>query len=326
MKFALRTIAARIVGGTLLAASALAVHAADAFPTKPIRLIVYVGPGTLVDVTARLVAERMSEKLGQPVVVENMAGAAGLLGIRHVRNAPADGYTVLAGTNTIAMAPVLTEAPGYELKDFTAVGGMNRAPLVMVGPVNQPSTNLAALIANAKSKPEAMSFASGGVGTTTFLAGSMFLHQAGIKMLHVPYKGTGAAMPDVIGGRLNMMFDAESSTAPHIREGKLRAFGVSSSTRTKNLPDVPTLAEQGLTGFDFSIYNILLVRSDTPRDVVQRLTEALDAAVRSDAIQSRFRRDGSEPFVIAPAELNDFLRKDQVRIQKVASDMGMEKQ
>jgi tripartite-type tricarboxylate transporter receptor subunit TctC len=315
-----------ILCGASLALAAFTAAGADAYPSKSIKIIVYVGPGTLVDVTTRVVAEKLSEKLGQPVVVENMPGAAGLLGIRYVKNAPADGYTLLAGTNTVAQAPVLTNSPGYELKDFTAVGGMNRAPFVMVGPIDQPSKDLASLMATAKAKPGALTFASGGVGTTTFMVGSIFLHSAGIKMLHVPYKGTGAAMPDVIGGRVNMMFDAESSAAPHVRDGRLRAFGVTSSVRTKSLPDVPTLAEQGLTDFSFSIYNTILVRTGTPKDVVQRLSDALDSVIKSDAIQERFRRDGSEPFVIAPAELNELMRKDQMRIQKVATDMGMEKQ
>ena len=321
----MKTVLTRILCGAALAMSALAA-AADTYPSKPIRIIVYVGPGTLVDVTARVVAEKLAEKLGQPVVVENMAGAGGLLGIRQVKNAPADGYTLLAATNTVAMAPVLTASPGYELKDFTAVGGMNRAPFVMVGPVGQPAKSLAELIASAKAKPNTLTFASGGVGTTTYLAASMLLHQAGVKMLHVPYKGTGAAMPDVIGGRVNMMFDAENSAAPHVRDGRLRAFGVSSATRSKGLPNVPTIAEQGLAGFNFSIFNAVMVRADTPPAIVQRLAEALDAVIRSEAVQERFRRDGSEPFVIAPNELNEFVRKEQLRIQQVATDMGMEKQ
>jgi len=269
----MKTVFTRILCGAALALSALAA-AAQPYPGKPIRIIVYVGPGTLVDVTARVVAEKLAETLGQPVVVENMPGAGGLLGIRHVKNAPADGYTLLAATNTVAMAPVLTAAPGYELKDFTAVGGMNRAPFVMVGPVGQPAKSLAELIANAKANPNTLTFASGGVGTTTYLAASMFLHQAGVKMLHVPYKGTGAAMPDVIGGRVNMMFDAENSTASHIRDGRLRAFGMSSATRSKGLTNVPTIAEQGLAGFNFSIFNAVMVRADTPPAIVQRLSEA----------------------------------------------------
>ena len=309
-----------------LAWTALAAVAADPFPSKPIRIIVYVGPGTLVDVTARQVAEKLSEQLKQPVVVENMPGAGGVLGIRHVKGAPADGYTLLAATNTVAQAPVLMAAPGFELKDFTAIGALNQAPLVMVGPSSQPDKTAAELIARAKANPDALTFASGGVGTSTYLAASMFLHQAGIKMMHVPYKGTGAAMPDVIGGRVNMMFDAETSTGPHIREGRLRGFGVSSTTRSKALAEVPTIAEQGLPNYSYTIYNGLLVRADTPKEIVQRLAEALNAVVASDAVRDRFRRDGTEALALSPAEFNEFLRQDSARIAKLAADMGMQKQ
>jgi hypothetical protein len=148
------------------------------------------------------------------VIVENMPGASGLLGIRYVKSQPADGYTLLAGTGTVPIGPILNAEPGYELKDFTAVGAMNQGALVMVGTPNQPAKTLQEFIALAKQKPGEITFASGGVGTTTYLAASLFMHQAGIKLLHVPYKGTAAAMPDVLGGRVNMMFDAESSEGP----------------------------------------------------------------------------------------------------------------
>lgn len=322
----MKTVMTRALCGAALALTAFTAVAADPYPSKPIRIVVYVGPGTLVDVTARVVAEKMAEQLKQPVVVENMAGAAGLLGIRHVKGAPADGYTLLAATNTVAQAPVLTAAPGFELKDFTAIGGMNQGPFVMVGPPNQTDKTVAELIASAKANPDKLTFASGGVGTSTYLAASMFLHQAGIKMLHVPYKGTGAAMPDVIGGRVNMMFDAENTAAPHIRDGRLRGFGISSTTRSKTLPDVPTLAEQGLPNYAFTFYNGLMVRADTPKEIVQRLSEALQTALKSDAVRDRFRRDGSEAFPLSPTEFNAFIRQDSLRIDKMAADMGMQKQ
>lgn len=310
----------------MVCASGIA-SAADPYPTKPIRIIVYVGPGTQVDVVSRFVAEKMSELLKQAVVVENMAGAGGMLGIRHVKAAPADGYTVLAGTNTLAVAPVLLATPGFELKDFTAIGGLSQASLVMVGPASQPDKTVAELIGRAKASPGTLSFASGGVGTATYLAGSMFVHQAAVNLLHVPYKGTGAAMPDVIGGRINVMFDAENSTVPHVREGRLRAFAVSSTTRSKSLPEVPTLAEQGLPNYSFSIYNGLMVRADTPREIVQRLSETLHTVLSNPAVIERFRREfGSETLLQSSAEFNEYLRQDSQRIAKLASDMKMEKQ
>jgi tripartite-type tricarboxylate transporter receptor subunit TctC len=322
MKSLLKSLLCTVV----LAAASSAIAAAPAYPTRPVRIIVYVAPGSLVDVTARLVAEKMAENLHQPVIVENMAGASGLVGIRYVKNQPADGYTLLAATNTVALAPVLNAEPGYELKDFTAIGAMNKASLVMVGTPNQPAKTLAEFIVQAKAKPDSMSFASGGVGTSTFLAASMFLNQTGIKLLHVPYKGTAAAMPDVIGGRVNMMFDAESSTGPQIRDGRLRAFGISGAARSKGMPDVPTLAEQGVSGYNFVIYDGLAVRAGTPKEIVQRLSEALKAALANEAVRERMRKDGSEAWSTSPEEFNEWLRQDSQRIAKVATEMNLEKQ
>jgi len=312
----------------VVAASAIAgvAMAAVSFPTKPIRIVVYVSPGSVLDVSARVVAEKMGEHLGQPVVVENMGGGSGLVGIRSIKNAPADGYTLLTATNTLAQAPVLNADPGYELKDFTAIGSMSRYPLVMVGSPDQASKNLSEFIARAKANPDGMSFASGGLGTSTFLAASMFLHQAGIKMLHVPYKGTAAAMPDVLGGRVNMVFDGESSAGPQIRQGKLRAFGISSLNRSKGLPDVPTLAEQGLPNYSFIVYSGLVVRAGTPKEVVQRLSEALKVAVSSEAVRERLRKDGAEAWLLSPEAFDEFMRQDSQRIAKLATEMGMQKQ
>ncbi len=323
----IKTLFTQVLCGASLALTALAASGADAYPNKPIRIVVYVGPGTQVDIVSRFVAEKMSELLKKPVTVENMAGAGGLLGIRHVKGAPADGYTILAGTNTLAVAPVLLASPGFELKDFTAIGGLTQASLVMVGSPGQPDKTVAELVARAKASPGTLSFASGGVGTSTYLAGSLFLHQAGINLLHVPYKGTGAAMPDVIGGRVNMMFDAEISTLPQIRDGRLRAFAVSSTARSPSLPDVPTLAEQSLPNYNFTIYNGLMVRADTPKEIVQRLSEALRTVLTTPAVIERFRRDfGSEVLLQSTAEFDDYLRRDSQRIGKLATDMGMEKQ
>jgi tripartite-type tricarboxylate transporter receptor subunit TctC len=224
------------------------------------------------------------------------------------------------------LAPLLYAEPGYELKDFTAIGGMNQGALLMVGSPNQPAKNLTEFVALAKQKPGELTFASGGVGTTTYLAASMFMHQAGIKLLHVPYKGTGGAMPDVLSGRVNIVFDAENQAGPHIRDGKLRAFGASSPTRSKGLPDVPTIAEQGFPNYSFTIYNGLLVRAGTPRETVQRLSEALQAALTHETVRERIRKDGTEPWPLSAEELNAHMRRDAERVAKLAADMGMQKQ
>ncbi|MES2999527.1 MAG: tripartite tricarboxylate transporter substrate binding protein [Pseudomonadota bacterium] len=301
--------------------------AADAFPSKPIRIVVNQAPGALLDTTTRLVAQKMAETLGQPVIVENRTGADGLLGIRYVKGAAADGYTILACSSTLAQAPALKLDPGYDLaRDFTGVGPMNQAPLIMVGAPAQADKSLAEFIAHAKAKPEAMSFASGGVGTSTWMSAALFLHQAGIKLLHIPYKGSGAAMPDVIAGRVNIMFDAGSSAIPHVREGRLRAFGVSSTSRVGAFPEIPTLAEQGVPGYAYSVYLGLVAPAGTPKDVLLKLSTALRAATSSEAVRERFLQQGSEPFTLSPDEFTAFMKKDAQRVEKLVSDLGIAKQ
>jgi len=323
----MKTLLERALCGLVLAlAGALNAHADEPFPAKPIRIIVNSAPGALLDATTRAVAQKMAENLGQPVIVENNAGAAGMLGIRQVKNAPADGYTLLTAANTIAQLPALRREPGYELKDFTGIGMMNRAPLLMVGPPAQPDKTLAELIARAKATPDNLEYASAGIGTSTHMAAALFLHQTGVRMLHVPYKGNAAAMPDVVGGRVNFIFDGANSSIPLVREGKLRAFGVTSPKRMAGLPEVPTLAEQGLANYSFFVYMGLLARAGTPKPVLQRLAQALRHAQASDAVRERFTRDGAEAGTLSPEEFTEFLRQDHQRTVKLASDLGLPKE
>ena len=319
----MRSRPARAICGLVMALGATLTAAAADYPNKPVRIVVNSAPGALLDATTRAVAQRMAEHLGQPVVVENNAGAAGLLGIRQVKSAPADGYTLLASANTIAQLPALRLEPGYDLKDFTGVGMMNRAPLVMVGTPGQPDKSLAELIARAKAGPDQMTYASAGVGTSTHMAAAIFLHQAGVKLVHVPYKGNAAAMPDVVGGRVSWIFDGANSSGPLVREGKLRAFGVTSPKRMAALPDVPTLAEQGLPSYSFFVYMGLVVPAGTPKDVVQRLSQALRHAQASDTVGDRFKRDGAEAGSMSAEEFTEFLRQDYQRTVKVVADLGL---
>lgn len=318
----------RLIGATVLATASVSALAATPFPTKTIRIIVNAAPGANLDVTARVIAQKMADNLGQPVIVENKAGASGLLGIHFVKSAPADGYTVLAASNTIAYGAAFKLDPGYDLvKDFAAIGPIMQFPLVMVGSSEQPAKTLPDFIAQAKANPDKMAFASGGVGTTTYMAAALLLHQANLKLLHVPYKGSAAAMPDVLSGRVNMIFDGLSTTSIHIREGKkLRAFGVTSPKRLAAFPDIPTVAEQGLPNYSYTSYLGLVAPAGTPKDVVQRLSKALHAAITNDVVRDTFRGQGSEPWVISPDEFTQVLKQDAEQTMKVASDMGIPKQ
>ena len=303
------------------------VCAAEDFPARPVRIVVAAAPGGLVDVSARLVAQKMSEKLGQPVIVENRAGADTLLGIRYVKSAPADGYTMLATSNSIASQLAVKQDPGYDIaKDFMGVGIVVRSPWAMVVAPSQPDLKVADFIARAKARPAEMSFASGGVGTTPYLAAEMFLQRAGLKLLHIPYKGNGAAIPDVMSGRVTMMFDGVGSSAGKIRGGQLRALGVTSTQRLAAFPDIPTIAEQGMPDFSSYVSVGLLVPSDTPKEVVDKLSVALQGAVASREIRERFQADGAEAVAITPEEYTESLKREVVQMGKLATELGLQKQ
>lgn len=304
-----------------------AAHAAEPYPVKPIRIIVNSSPGALLDVTTRTVAQRMSEILQQPIVIDNVAGASGQLGIRQAKTAAPDGYTLLATSNTIAQVPALKLEPGYNLaKDFVGIGMINRAPLLLVGAPDLPIKTVAELISRAKTQPDTLSYASGGVGTSTHMAAALFLHQSGVKMLHVPFKGNAAALPDVLGSRVNILFDGLNSAAPYAKEGKLRALAITSPTRVASLPDIPTLAEQGLPDYSFFVYLGLVAPADTPKEVVQRLSQALKTALATEQVRERFKRDGAEPGTMSPKEFTDFLQRDTQRTVKLAADLGLQKE
>lgn len=312
---------------TALAISPAKSFGAESFPTRPIRIIVNSAPGALLDVTTRSVAQEMSKNLRQPVIVENNAGASGLVGIRQVKNALPDGYTLLASANTIAQLPAFKMDPGYDLaKDFVGVGMMNRAPLLLVGASSQSEKTLSELITRAKSNPNVLSYASAGIGTSTHMAAALFMQQSGIKLLHVPYKGNAGAAADVLGGRVSMIFDGANSAGQHVQDGKLRAFGVTSPTRMAAFPDIPTLTEQGLPNYSFYVYMGLIAPAGTPKEIVQRLSQSLSAALSSESVRDRFRRDGAEAGNTTSDEFTEFLKKDMQRTIKVASDLGLPKE
>ena len=300
---------------------------ADTYPSRPIRIIVHSSAGALLDVTTRVVAQEMAKDLGQPIIIENRPGADGLLGIRAVKAAPADGYTLLAAANTVAQLPAFRKDPGYDLaKDFTGIGMMNRAPFLFVGAPSQESKTLAELIANAKARPGELVMAHAGKGTSVHMASALFFHQTGTKFLDVPYKGAAAALPDVVGGRANVMFDGANSSGPLVKEGKLRAYGITSLTRSPVFPDIPTLAEQGLPNYSFYVYLGLLAPANVPKDVVPRLAKALRTALNSDTVKQRFRSDAAEPGTMSPEEFTRFLKEDAARTEKVVADLGYAKE
>lgn len=324
----MKTTTWRWLGAWLLGlAGAQPALAAEEFPVRPVRILVNTAPGGLTDVTTRLVAQKMGDFLKQPVYVENRAGGDGLIGIRAVKAAPNDGYTILASAGTLAFQMAVRQDPGYDLlKDFTGIGLMGRSPFLLVTEPKQPYKTLSEMLASAKAEPGAVSYASAGVGTAPHLAMEMFLRQTGAKMLHVPYKGNGAAMPDVMSGRVTTIFEAYGSSGAKIKAGQLRALAVTSTARIPALPEVPTFAEQGVTNYSYYTWLCLVAPAGTPRQAVQRLAEALRAATADKAVLERYREDGIEAMNLSPEQFNKFMEQEVAQVTRLANDLGLQKQ
>jgi tripartite-type tricarboxylate transporter receptor subunit TctC len=314
----------------VLAAAVVSAHSAmatDVFPTRPVRTIVNTAPGGFTDIMARLAAQHMGEYLKQPIVVDNRAGGDGMIAIRTVKSSRADGYTLLAATGTAAQQMALRHDPGYDLlKDFTGVGIIARSPYLMVVAPNQPDKTLAQFIARAKGNPGKLSYASAGVGTVSHFAAAQFLQQAGLKLLHVPYKGNAPAVPDVMSGRVDTIFITYASSYGPVKAGQLRALAVTSAARLAVLPDVPTFAEQGVPNYSYHTWVGLLAPTGTPRKVIQRHSEALRYAMSNDAVRKRFHSEGLEALDMSPEQFNQLLAREVTQNQKLVSDLGLEKQ
>jgi tripartite-type tricarboxylate transporter receptor subunit TctC len=318
----LKRIAASVAICGLALVASTAVWSQEAFPSRPIRIIVPFAPGGSIDISARWIASRLAPVVGQPVIVENRPGGDGLIAMRAVKDGPADGHTLMAVSSLFSQALALKTDPGYEAKDFVAVTGMSDAPLVVSGPSANPETTLAQVLARARAQPETVSFGSGGIGTAAWLSASMMAHMAGVKLLHIPYKGVAAARPDLLGGRLNILFDTPAGPLQHIQEGKLRAYGVTSTTRLAAYPNVLTIAEQGLPNYSYSVYNGLLAKAGTPKAIVDKLDSAIRALVASPGFEEQCRTDGLTPMPISSEQFAARIAQDT---QKVLA-LGIPKQ
>jgi tripartite-type tricarboxylate transporter receptor subunit TctC len=324
MRHPLWVAALATVLATALSATAFA---AEPFPSKPLRIVVPVAAGGWGDLSTRVIAQKLSEELGQPVIVENRTGAGGLLGIRYVKTTPADGYTLVSTGGTMPIQAALSVDPGFDpLKDFVGVGYLVRSPSVVVVGADSPDRSLADIMKRAKAGPNKISYASAGVGTATHIAAASFLKQAGIEMLHVPYKGNGAAMPDLIAGRIGLMFDAYGSSSSNLAGGRLRALAVTSTERLKVLPEVPTVAEQGVPGFSSYFWLGLFAPAGTPNDVVQKLSTALNRVLVNQQLKDRLQQDGTQPLAMSPDAFKEFFRKEVTQINTLVKDLAIPKQ
>jgi len=310
-----------------LAALALAVplaaSAQDAYPARPIRMVVPFGPGTSTDIVARIFAEAMGQSLHQAIVVENRAGAGGNIGTDLVAKAPADGYTIVMGTvGTHAINPGLYRKMPYDaLKDFVPLGFAGYTPTLLVVAANAPFQSLKDLQAAAK-KSGGISFASAGNGTSGHLAGELLKARLGGEMVHVPYKEGGLALSDVIAGQAQFMFYHPAAVMPQVKAGKLRALGVSSAKRSAAAPDVPTIAEQGYGDFDLVAWFMLYAPAATPAPVLAKLREAVNAAVANPEVKARLVAQGLEVPVLKPDELVAFGRTEIVKWSELVKRSG----
>ncbi|MDB5853362.1 MAG: hypothetical protein JWR22_1403 [Herminiimonas sp.] len=296
---------------------------AQAWPTKQvIKIVSPYAPGGTTDVLARLLAQRLQEKLGQNVIVENRAGAGGNLGTDIVAKAAPDGHTLLlAASGPIVISPSLYQKLPYQpLKDFTYISPLAGAPFVVVVNANSGLNTLKDVIA--KGKEGKLSFASAGSGTPQHIIGEMFNIQAGTKIQHIPYKGSGPAMNDLMGGQVPLAFENPIVAMPHVKSGRLKVLAVTGATRSANLPDVPTVAELGLTGFEARPWYGLLGPANMPADVTNKLNAAVEEFLASPAIKQRLDSLGSEPMYMPAAQFKTFVASELEKWTKVVKTSG----
>ena len=292
-----------------------------AYPNRPIKIIVPVAPGGTVDIVARALAEALTKPLGQQVIVENKPGASSLLGTNFVAKSAPDGYTLLAHSTTFVTAPVLLKNAGYDpLKDFIPITVTCQIPMVLVvNPEKITARTLKDFIVLSKAQPKFYAYASSGNGSTGHIAAELFSRAADVSYLHVPYKGNAQSMVDLLGGQVPLMFDQVSTSAQYVLSGKIAAIGVTSKTRSPILPNVPTLDESGLTGFEDSTFNGLFAPAGTPAPIIKRLHTELTKILQSPDLVKQFMAKGVELGASStPEQFSQYLAQQTTRYQELA--------
>jgi len=294
------------------------------YPTHPITLIVPYAPGGGNDVVARAVTDPMAKVLGQPLVIEHRGGAGGSVGTRAVAKATPDGYTLgLGGTGTLAIDPTLYPNVGYDpRKDFTPVGLIATSPLIVVVNQSAPVHNIQELIALAKAQPGKLNYASAGTGSGIHLGTVLFAETAGIDLTHIPYKGSGPALTDLLGGHVQIYFSSLPPAVGLVKEGKLRALGVTSLKRSASFPDVPTVAEQGLPGFEAVLHYGIVAPAGTPRPIIDKLNAALRAALADRRVYDHIATEGAEPLPTTPEEYAADIDREETKWSALVKKSG----
>jgi tripartite-type tricarboxylate transporter receptor subunit TctC len=311
----------QILAWTTAAAAALSCTTAPAqqYPAKPIRMVVGFAPGGGTDLVARIIGQKMTESWGQPVLVDNRAGATGTIGADVVAKAPGDGYTLLMGhVNSHGIAPHIFKKLPYDAeRDFAMVAYVGYVPNVFVIHPSIPARNVKELIAIAKAQPGSLTYASSGVGSTQHLAGELLTLLAGVKILHVPYKGSGPAVVDLLAGHVSMNFDTMPPVLPHIKSGRLRALALTTPKRSPQLPNVPTMIEVGLKGFDMTNWYGVMAPAKTPRDIVVKLNGEINRIVGLPDAKAKLEEAGTQLDPMSPEQFASFLKSEIAKYAKL---------
>ena len=308
------------------ALSSVAAHAQSSapYPARPIRIVVPQTPGASTDMTARLIAQRLSPVLGQPVIVENRPGAGSIVGTEIVAKATPDGHTLLVVASSIVLNPILQKnLPFDPQRDLALIAQLSSFPNLLVVHPAVPAKTVQELVALAKAKPGTLNYGSAGTATGTHLSAELFKYMTGTDMVHVPYKGGGAAIPALLGGQVQLMFSTTVAALPQVRAGKLRALGVTSAKRTPSAPDVPTIAEAGVPGYDHSAWNGLFAPAKTPRAIISRLNGEVVQILHSPDIKAIFLKEGAESVGNKPEEFAAILKSESMKWTKLVQASGM---
>jgi tripartite-type tricarboxylate transporter receptor subunit TctC len=299
---------------------------AQDYPSKPIKIIVPFGAGGPADVYSRQLGQYLSEALKQPVVIEDKPGAGSIIGSNEVAKSAPDGYTLLAMSNTHTVNETLVPKKPFQLmRDFVPVAAMNYSDLVMVIHPSVPAKDLKEFIALAKAKPGQLNYASSGAGTPYHMAGELFKSLSGTNLVHVPHKASGEMRNSVIGGHVQMGFDAITTMAPNVRAGKVRALGTSALKRSSVLADVPTISEAGVPGYETTIWLGIMAPAGTPKPIVDKLNAEINKAINRPEVKAAWDKQGAVPLVMSPSEFDAYLRKDIEKWAKVIKDAGIKK-
>ncbi len=295
-----------------------------AYPDHPIKLIVPVPPGGGVDILSRAIGAKMTQSMGQPVVVENKAGASAAIGTELLAKSAPDGYTIMMGYSAHATNPIFVPKLPYDTnKDFAAIAHVGYIPLILVVNASSPYTTVQDLIAAARAKPGELQFASGGAGAGAHLSGELLKTTANVDVVHVPYKGNAPALTDLLGGQVTMMFDTITTALPHVKTGKLRALAVTSPKRSPLAPDIPTMIEAGLPDFDISAWYVMFAPAGTPKDVLARLNAEVNKAIADPDLRRTLGEQGVEFTGGTPEDADRFVHGEVERWSRIIKTKGM---